>query len=64
VTLRGRWPGVDVLAPAGGERPAVDGAVSPPAGAVVDVGGLRLAVRGNSGGRLDVRVEPRAGAAP
>jgi competence protein ComEC len=62
-TLRRRWPGVGVLAPSVGGRPAVDvdGAVDPPAGATIHLGGLRLAVVGNSGGHLDVRVRSRAG---
>lgn len=44
-------------------RPAGGGAVSPPAGTAVDVGGLRLTVVGNSPGRLDVRID-RPGADP
>jgi competence protein ComEC len=72
-TLRRRWPGVGVLAPSvadaapvaprisGASGVQIDGAVAPPTGATIAVGGLRLAVVGNSGGRLDVRVTPRAG---
>jgi hypothetical protein len=63
-TLRRRWPGVGVVAPSVGGGPAVDGAVAPPTGATIGVGGLRLAVVGNSGGHLDVRVRPRLGVAP
>lgn len=65
-TLRHRWPGMVVLAPRpdgappADRRAAVEGGVSPPAGTVVDIGGLRLTVDGNGDGRLDVRVEPRA----
>lgn len=58
-TLRRRWPTTAVLAPDGATPPDIEGAVSPPIGTTVDVGGLRVAVTGNSGGRLDVRVEQR-----
>jgi hypothetical protein len=60
-TLRRRWPSVGVVAPSVDGAPAIDGAVAPPTGATAAVGGLRLAVVGNSGGHLDVRVRPRAG---
>jgi competence protein ComEC len=62
-TLRRRWPTAAVLAPRpegaapGDRRSSVDGAVSPPAGAAVDIGGLRVTVEGSTVGRLDVRVE-------
>jgi competence protein ComEC len=63
-TLRRRWPGAAVLVPrptdAGPDgRPfPVDGAVSPPAGSVLDVGGLRLTVTGATVERLDVELAP------
>jgi hypothetical protein len=61
-SLRRRWPGVGVIAPTVDGRPAVDGAAHPSTGATTAIGGLRLVVAGNSGGRhLDVRVTPRAG---
>jgi competence protein ComEC len=60
-TLRRRWPRVGVLAPEDDRgSPAVEGAASPPTGAAVDIGGLRVVVTRNTGGRLDVQVEPRA----
>lgn len=63
-TLRRRWPGATVLAPApigpgpDGRASAVDGAVSPPAGSVFDVGGLRLTVAGTTAERLEVELAP------
>jgi competence protein ComEC len=63
-TLRTRWPDVVVLAPRPGSTPpglappVVPAALSPPGGTVLDVGGLRLTVTANTGGRLDVEVAP------
>ena len=64
-TLRERWPDVVVLAPRPGSTtpvgvdvPVVSAALSPPGGTVLDVGGLRLTVAANTGGRLDVEVAP------
>jgi competence protein ComEC len=59
--LRRRWPGVLVLGPAGSaaaaRRVANLGSVTvPTGGSVVDVGGLRLTVRGSGTERLDVGV--------
>ena len=66
--LLGRvWPGLVVLAPADGERAAPTGpagAVRPPAGTVLDVGGLRLTVDRNAGGRLEVTVGRRGPGPP
>ena len=67
-TLRRRWPGVLVLGPAGSaaaaRRVANLGSVAvPTAGTVVDVGGLRLTVRGSRTDRLDVGIVIR-GAPP
>ena len=58
-TLRRRWPGVLVLGPAGSaaaaRRVANLGPVAVPiGGTVVDLGGLRLTVRGSGADRLDV----------
>ncbi|MFO7279997.1 MAG: DNA polymerase III subunit delta [Thermoanaerobacterales bacterium] len=59
-TLRRRWPGAVVLVPPAGRgaRPTADGldAVSPPRGAVVAVGGLRLTVAEAAPDRLAVVV--------
>jgi competence protein ComEC len=60
-TLRRRWPGVLVLGPAGSaaaaRRVANLGPVAVPiGGTVVDVGGLRLTVRGSGTDRLDVGI--------
>jgi hypothetical protein len=62
-TLRRRWPNLAVLAPgpvAPGSRGAggVPGAVSPPSGTVLDVGGLRISVRTNAAGRLEAEIAP------
>jgi competence protein ComEC len=64
-TMRKRWPDVVVFAPRPGSTPpvgagvpVVPAALSPPAGTVLDVGGLRLTVAANTGGRLDVEVAP------
>jgi competence protein ComEC len=72
--LRRRWPGVVVLGPAGSaaaaRRVADLGSVAVPiAGTVVDVGGLRLTVRGSGTERLDVdvvlrRAQPASARAP
>lgn len=62
-TLRRARPVGAVMAPGppnarpGDGRATVEGAVSPPAGTAVDVGGLRLTVLGNSAGRLDVGID-------
>jgi competence protein ComEC len=63
-TLSRRWPGASVLVPApadagpnGGHLP-VDGAVSPPAGSVFEIGGLRLTVTGTTVERLEVELAP------
>jgi competence protein ComEC len=63
-TLRRRWPSVLVLGPSGsaaaGRRIADLGPVTVPAGgSVVDLGGLRLTVRGSGAERLDVGVALR-----
>jgi competence protein ComEC len=63
-TLRRRWPAVLVLGPSGsaaaGRRIADLGPVTvPTGGSVVDVGGLRLTVRGSGAERLDVGVALR-----
>ena len=63
-TLRRRWPSVLVLGPSGsaaaGRRIADLGPVTvPTGGSVVDVGGLRLTVRGSGAERLDVGVALR-----
>jgi hypothetical protein len=63
-TLRRRWPGLLVLGPAGsaaaGRRVAGLGPVAvPTGGSVVDLGGLRLTVRGSGTERLDVGVALR-----
>jgi competence protein ComEC len=63
-TMRRRWPGVAVVAPSLDGRPALDGAIDPPTGATIAVGGLHLAVVGDSGGHLDVRIWPRAEPSP
>jgi competence protein ComEC len=60
-TLRRRWPGILVLGPAGSavaaRRFADLGSVAvPAAGAVIEVGGLRLTVSGSGRERLDVGV--------
>jgi competence protein ComEC len=62
--LRRAWPVGTVLAPAGLPAPAdrragVAGGLSPPSGTVIDVGGLRLTVVSNAGGRFEVDVGPR-----
>ncbi|MFP3902051.1 MAG: ComEC/Rec2 family competence protein, partial [Acidimicrobiia bacterium] len=61
-TLRRRWPGLVVLAPAPppGEPDAgaPPGAMHPPAGSVVEIGGLRVTVEANTGGRLETRIVP------
>jgi competence protein ComEC len=62
--LRRAWPVGTVLAPAGQPAPAaldagVAGGLSPPSGTVIDVGGLRLTVVSNAGGRIEVEVGPR-----
>jgi hypothetical protein len=67
-TLRRRWPGVIVLGPTGSaaaaRRVANLGWVAvPTAGTVVDVGGLRLTVRGSRTDRLDVGIVIRGAAA-
>ncbi len=49
-------------APASAPGPAAG--PSPPAGTVLDVGGLRLTVLSNTGGHLDVEVTPRPATAP
>lgn len=58
-TVRRRWPHASVLAPRAepGRSPPA-GAVTPPDGAVVDVGGLRLTVERATAGHLDVDVAP------
>ncbi|HET6772887.1 MAG TPA: ComEC/Rec2 family competence protein [Acidimicrobiales bacterium] len=62
--LRHAWPVGTVLAPAATSPPAggraeAHGSLRPPSGTVIDVGGLRLTVVANAGGRIDVDVEPR-----
>jgi competence protein ComEC len=63
--LRRRWPASAVLVPdpqglSPHDRPAViEGGVAPPAGTVLDLGGLRLTVAGNTAGRLEVGIAPR-----
>jgi competence protein ComEC len=61
VTLRRRWPGIVVLGPdrSVSEPRTIDGADSvagPTTGTVIDLGGLRLTVTGNSPDRLDVSI--------
>jgi hypothetical protein len=60
-TLRRRWPGVVVLGPAGSAAAArrvtdLGSVAVPTVGSVVDLGGLRLTVRGSGIERLDVGV--------
>src|SRR5690606_22697554 len=68
--LRRRWPSALVLAPGAGPGdrpvPALADAVVPPAGTVLDVGGLRITVRSQRDGRLDAEIAPatRALASP
>ena len=63
VTLQRARPVGAVMAPVpqgarpGEGRATVEGAVSPPVGTALDVGGLRLTVVGNSADRLDVRID-------
>jgi competence protein ComEC len=63
-TLRRVWPVGTVLAPVATSPRAGGGAdaaasLSPPSGTVIDVGGLRLVVVANAGGRIEVDVAPR-----
>jgi competence protein ComEC len=66
-TMRRRWPGVAVLGPAGsasaptrGDGDGGDGRITvPPAGAAVDLGGLRLTVTVSAAERLEVQIELR-----
>jgi competence protein ComEC len=70
VTLRRRWPAAAVLVPradgsAARDRPVtIDGGTSPPSGADLVVGGLRLTVVANAGGRLEIGIEPRGPPSP
>jgi competence protein ComEC len=60
-TLRRRWPGIVVLGPdRSGATPrpigGADSVAAPTTGTVIDLGGLRLTVTGNSPDRLDVNI--------
>ncbi|HEX6237997.1 MAG TPA: hypothetical protein VFZ68_12435, partial [Acidimicrobiales bacterium] len=70
-TLRRRWPALVVLAPApppGEPDTGVPPEVThPPAGTVLEIGGLQITVEANAGGRLETRIvplDPPAGPAP